>query len=88
MSKSAEGIAQKAVMFRGVVRGFIHIIMMNDGGEPIPNTKCNITFQDGQTLVAKTDGEGVLKFPSKAPGKVEIELLEDKARKNNGDGDV
>lgn len=89
MDTSAYGIVEKAYMFRGVVRAPINIILMDDADEPIPNAKCKVTFQDGQTMLVESDGEGVLKFSRKAPGEFEIELLEEeKASKEGSKGEV
>jgi hypothetical protein len=58
----------------------IYIILMDDVDEPIPNTKCNVKFQNGQTIQVSSDNEGVLDFPREAEGEVEVEILERKKR--------
>jgi len=76
MSKSAEGIVENAATFTGVVRAqFITILLVNKSNEPIPNFKCKVEFQDGQTIEGKSNSEGILKVPKKAGG--EIKLLEE-----------
>lgn len=72
----AEGMVENAALFTGVVRAqIINIILVNDADEPIPNLKCKVEFQDGQTIQVESDDEGVLRFPRKAKG--EIKLLEE-----------
>lgn len=87
MATSADGIVEDAVTFRGVVRGFIQIILFDGNDEPIPDAKCKITFKDGQTITVESDGEGVLKFPRKARGEFEIELLEEEASTESSEGE-
>lgn len=77
MSESAEGIVEKAATFTGTVRGPTHIILIDDTDKTIPNAKCKVTFQDGQTITVESDGDGVLKFIRKTRGEFDIELLEE-----------
>jgi hypothetical protein len=79
MAKSVQGIVDKGAVFKSVVRklDFVQVFLMNHADERMPNTKCRVTFQDGQTITAESDGEGVLRFPRKAPGELKIELLEE-----------
>jgi uncharacterized GH25 family protein len=75
---AAEGIVENAAMFTGVVRTrTIQITLRNYDDELIPNTKCKLTFQDGQTTVVKSDDKGVIKFLTKTQGEFKIELLEE-----------
>ena len=76
------GIVGDATLHRIVGRksDCIYIILMDDVDEPIPNTKCNVKFQNGQTIQVSSDNEGVLEFPREAEGDVEIEILERKKR--------
>jgi len=77
MVTSAQGIAGKVALFAGVVRAHLHIFLVNDADEPIPNLKCEVVFQDGQTIRVESDAEGVLKFPRKAEGEFDLKLLEE-----------
>jgi hypothetical protein len=73
------GIGGKAHKLRAKVRlrDFIRIILMDDANEYIANTKCKVIFEDGQEILVESDGEGVLSFPRKSPGALDIELLEE-----------
>jgi len=79
MATSAQGIAGNAIRYRGVVRrgNFIHIILLDDADEPLPNVRCKIKFQNGQSISVESDNRGVLAFLRKAPGEFEIEMLEE-----------
>jgi hypothetical protein len=79
MSKSAEGIVEKAFTYRGLVRAkeFVQVILMSCSDEPIPNAKCKVTFEDGQTIEVESNDKGILRFEKKAEGEVEIEILEE-----------
>ena len=79
MTKSAEGIVEKAFTYKGLVRAkeFVQVILMSCSDEPIPNAKCKVTFQDGQTIDVESNDKGILNFQKKAEGEVEIEILEE-----------
>ena len=78
---SAEGIVEMAKTFTGVVRSrAIRILLLNYNDEPIPNAKCKVTFQDGQTMKVESNNEGFIIFLKKAEGEVEIELLEEEGK--------
>ncbi len=61
------------------------VVILDYADEPMPNVKCNVTFQNGQTIKIETDDKGVLKFPLKAKGDVEIELIEEETEEDTGD---
>jgi len=84
MPIKVQGIAGGATLYQVVGRksDCIYIILMDDVDEPIRNTKCNVKFQNGQTIQVSSDNEGVLEFPREAEGEVEIEILERKRRGN------
>ena len=70
-----------AKTYTGIVRSrAVRILLLDYNDEPVPNAKCKITFQDGQTMEVESDSEGVVEFSKKAEGEVEIELVE---RKDN-----
>lgn len=77
MATSAEGIVEEAATFRGIAREFVQVVLMDYSDEPLPNTKCTVTFQNGKSILVESDDEGIIKFPKKAEGEVEIELLEE-----------
>lgn len=86
---TAEGVVENATVFTGTVRTrAIRITLLNFDDEPIPNTKCKVTFQDGQTMLVESDNEGVIKFLRKAQGKFEIEMLEEEAGEETGQGEA
>ncbi len=73
MAKSAEGIVEKAATFTGIIRvEYITILLVNKANEPIPNFKCKVEFQNGQTIQVKSDSDGILKFPKKAGGEIKL----------------
>jgi len=82
MPIKVQGTVGDATLHRIVGRksDCIYIILMDDIDEPIPNTKCNVKFQNGQTIEVSSDNEGVLEFPREAEGEVEVEILERKKR--------
>jgi hypothetical protein len=74
VSKSAEGIVEKATTFTGIVRAqFITILLVNKANEPIPNLKCKVEFKDGQTTQVKSDSEGILKALKKTKGEIKLQ---------------
>jgi hypothetical protein len=79
MIKSAEGIVEKATMFSGVVHRheLARVALMDYVDEPIKNTKCRITFEDGQTMEVESDEKGIVEFYRKAQGEIKIEVLEE-----------
>jgi hypothetical protein len=82
MASTAKGIVEKAKTFTGIVRSrAIRILLFDADDEPIPNAKCKVTFQDGQTMDVESDSEGVIEFIRKASGDFEIELLEEDTAK-------
>jgi hypothetical protein len=77
MSKSAEGIVEKAYVFKGIVSPILEITFVDDSEQPIAELNLMITIQDGQTINAKTDNSGVFKFLKRKLREGEIKLLED-----------
>jgi hypothetical protein len=82
MPIKVQGIVGDATLHHVVGRksDCIYIILMDEVDGPLPNTKCNVKFQNGQTIQVSSDDEGVLEFPREAEGEVEIEFLERKRR--------
>ena len=75
MVNSAQGIAGKAAVFKGIVQKTFEIFVINGTDEPMPNVKFKVTFEDGQTGNFQSDGNGVFRIPMKT-GSPNIELLE------------
>lgn len=57
----------------------INIVLVDKNDAPLPNLKCKVVFQDGQTIEGESDANGVLKLPRKADGEFEIQLLEEES---------
>lgn len=73
----AEGIVEKAHVFKGIVSPILEITFVDDSEQPIAELNLMITIQDGQTITAKTDNSGVFKFLKRTLRECEIKLLED-----------
>jgi hypothetical protein len=80
MCDSAEGIVEMAKTFTGIVRSrAIRVFLFNYNDEALPNVKCRVTFQDGQTTDVESNSEGIIEFIRKSQGEFEIEFLEEEA---------
>jgi hypothetical protein len=76
MTKSAEGVVEKAATFTGVVREFISILLLDEADKSIAKAKFQVKFQNGITIDVESDAQGVLKVERKGSGEFTIQLLE------------
>jgi hypothetical protein len=78
MSTSAEGVAQEAMLFMGIarVREVLRVLLFDEGDEIFPDASCKVKFKDGSTIEVRSDSNGILEFPRKVQGEIEIEILQ------------
>jgi hypothetical protein len=87
MAKSAEGIVSHVNKFTGVVRirEVLRFLLLDESDEVLPNVNCKVKFKDGKISEIKSDSNGILEFPRRAQGEIEIEVLEEDAVDSEGE---